>query len=146
MTFRQSVEIAAEPGELFELTQDYARRLEWDPFLTSAALVDGAGAAGVGVRARCTAHNGFSMETRYVSFNPPEVCAVEMTEGPWFFRSFAGSWRFEPAGAGRTRVLFTYRLIGRPRLLTGPLAFAFACETRRRLAALKRAAEFRRAG
>jgi ribosome-associated toxin RatA of RatAB toxin-antitoxin module len=143
MTFRQSVEIAAEPGELFELTQDYERRLEWDPFLTSAELVGGAEAAGVGVRTRCRAHNGFSMETRYVSFNPPGVCAVEMTEGPWFFRSFAGSWRFEPAGAGRTRVSFTYRLVGRPPLLTGPLALAFACETRRRLVALKRVVESR---
>jgi hypothetical protein len=51
MTFEQSVVIAASPAELFALTQDYARRLEWDPFLKSAELLNGATAAGVGVRA-----------------------------------------------------------------------------------------------
>jgi len=32
MTFEQSIVIAASPGDLFTLTQDYSRRLEWDPF------------------------------------------------------------------------------------------------------------------
>jgi hypothetical protein len=32
MTFRQSVEVAVEPGMLFNLTQDYSRRLAWDPW------------------------------------------------------------------------------------------------------------------
>ena len=82
MTFDQSIVIAASPGELFALTQDYARRLEWDPFLKSAELVDGATAAGVGVRAYCVAHNGLGMETEYVAFNPPRACAVKMTRGP----------------------------------------------------------------
>ena len=38
MTFEHSIVVAASPGELFALTQDYARRLEWDPFLRSAEL------------------------------------------------------------------------------------------------------------
>ena len=112
--FRQSIEVAAEPGVLFDLTQDYARRLDWDPFLKEARLIDGAESPGVGVRAWCVARNGLGMETRYVSFNPPGACAVEMTRGPWFFRSFSGSWRFEGIGPGRTRVTFTYSLDGRP--------------------------------
>ena len=33
MICRQSVEIAIEPWVLFDLTQDYSRRLDWDPFL-----------------------------------------------------------------------------------------------------------------
>jgi hypothetical protein len=143
MTFRQSVEIAAEPGALFDLTQDYGRRLDWDPFLKEARLVDGADGAGPGVRAWCVARNGLGMETRYVSFDPPSVCAVEMTRGPWTFRRFAGSWRFDPVGPGRTRVSFTYSLVGRPRILTGLLGWALARETRRRLEALKRAVEGR---
>ena len=112
--FRQSIEVAAEPAVLFDLTQDYARRLDWDPFLKEARLIDGAESPGVGVRAWCVARNGLGMETRYVSFNPPGACAVEMTRGPWFFRSFSGSWRFEAIGPGRTRVTFTYSLDGRP--------------------------------
>jgi ribosome-associated toxin RatA of RatAB toxin-antitoxin module len=81
------------------------------------------------------------METRYVSFNPPGACAVEMTKGPWFFRSFSGSWRFDRVGPNATRVTFTYSVVGRPGLLSGLLRVVFARETRRRLEALKQAAE-----
>src|SRR5580704_490872 len=104
MTFEQSILISASPGELFALTQDYDRRLHWDPFLRSAELLDGARVAGVGVRAYCVAHSGLGMETEYVSFNPPRVTAVKMTRGPWLLRSFAGSWQFEPLAPRRTRV------------------------------------------
>ena len=98
--FRQSIEIAADPGVLFDLTQDYTHRLDWDPFLKEARLLGEAGRPGLGVRAWCVARNDLGMETKYVSFNPPVACAVEMTRGPWFFRSFSGSWRFERARGG----------------------------------------------
>lgn len=139
--FRQSIEVAAEPDVLFDLTQDYKHRLDWDPFLKEARLLGGADEPGVGVRAWCVARNGLGMETKYVSFNPPGACAVEMTRGPWFFRSFSGSWRFERVEPGRTRVTFTYSLDGRPALLSGLLRLVFGRETRRRLSALKRFAE-----
>jgi ribosome-associated toxin RatA of RatAB toxin-antitoxin module len=141
MKFRQSVDIAAEPQALFDLTQDYSRRLDWDPFLEEARLVGAADRAGVGARAWCVAHNGIGMETRYVSFERPRVCAVELTRGPWPIRSFAGSWRFDRLEPGRSRVTFTYSLVGRPRFLTRLIGLVFARETRRRLAALKMAAE-----
>jgi hypothetical protein len=141
LMFRPSIEVAAEPAVLFELTQDYTNRLAWDPFLKEAKLLDGAERPGIGVRAWCVARNHLGMETRYVSFNPPGTCAVEMTRGPWFFRSFSGSWRFDRIRSGRSRVTFTYSLVGRPAFLSGLLRFLFARETRRRLEALKRAAE-----
>lgn len=139
--FRTSIEVAAEPGVLFELSQDYGRRLEWDPFLREARLLGGASRAGVGVRAWCAARFGPGMETRYVSYNPPGACAVEMTRGPWFLRSFAGSWRFERIAPGRSRVDFSYNLAGRPRFLTPLLQAAFARESRRRLRAFRDFAE-----
>src|SRR3954471_19757368 len=139
--FRQSIEVAAEPDVLFDLTQDYSHRLDWDPFLKEARLLDGAESPGVGVRAWCIAHNGLGMETRYVSFNPPGACAVEMTRGPWFSRSFSGSWRFDRLGPNRTMVPFAYNLVGRPGLISGLLRLVLAHETRRRLAALKRDVE-----
>lgn len=147
MTFDQSIVIAAPVGELFALTQDYARRLQWDPFLQSAELLDGAPAPGVGVRAYCVAHSGLGMETEYVSFNPPRTCAVKMTRGPRLLGSFAGSWRFEEVAPGRTRVGFRYYLRARPWwlswLLTPLMGWAFARDTRKRLAALKAAVERR---
>src|SRR4051794_20763481 len=139
--FRQSIEISAKPGALFDLTQDYPHRLDWDPFLKEARLIGDADRPGVGVRAWCVSRSGLGMETKYVSFNPPGACAVEMTRGPWFFRAFSGSWRFDSLGPECTRVTFTYNLTGRPRVLTGLLRFVFGRETCRRLEALKRYVE-----
>lgn len=99
----------------------------------------------MGVRACCVAHSGWSMETEYVSFNPPRTCAVKMIRGPRLIGAFAGSWRFEEVSAGRTRVGFRYHLRARPTwlswLLTPTLAWAFARDTRKRLIALKAAVE-----
>jgi ribosome-associated toxin RatA of RatAB toxin-antitoxin module len=141
MNFEQSVVINAPREYLFSLTQDYARRLEWDPFLKSAALVGGATHAAVGVRALCVAHNGMGMETEYVSFNPPRVTAVKMTRGPWVIAHFAGSWRFEEITPGETRVIFEYNLRARPALLTPLVGWVFGRDTRKRLAALKKSVE-----
>jgi ribosome-associated toxin RatA of RatAB toxin-antitoxin module len=147
MTFEHSIVIAASPGELFALTQDYTRRLEWDPFLRSAELVNGAPAAGAGVRAYCVAKSRLGMETEYVSFNPPRTAAVKMTRGPWFLDSFAGSWRFEEVAPRQTRVGFCYHLRAWPVwlswLLTPILGRVFAHDTRKRLLALKAAVEER---
>lgn len=145
MRVDQSIVIAASPADLFALTQDYSRRLMWDPFLKSAELMNGAQEAGVGVRAYCVAKNGLGMETEYVSFNPPHATAVKMTRGPWLFDRFAGAWHFNEVAPGQTRVSFTYHLLARPRwlswLLTPLLAWFFAREMRQRLRALKLAGE-----
>ena len=91
------------------------------------------------------AHSGLGMETEYVSFNPPRACAVKMTQGPRLLDSFAGSWRFEELSPGLTRVGFHYYLRARPRwlswLVTPVMAWSFARDTRKRLAALKVAVE-----
>ena len=80
-----------------------------------------------------------------MSFNPPRAVAVKMTSGPWFLDSFAGSWRFDEVKPGQTRVGFCYSVTARPRwlswLLNPILGRVFARGTRRRLAALKAAAE-----
>ncbi|WP_439630653.1 type II toxin-antitoxin system RatA family toxin [Gemmata sp.] len=141
MTFELSIEIAAPVADLFAVTQDYERRLAWDPFLRSAELLAGATAPGVGVRAYCVARSGLGMETEYVSYRPPRVAAVRMTRGPWLIRSFAGSWRFTEVAPGRTRVAFRYALRGRFGWLTPVLGRAFARDTRKRLAALKAVVE-----
>ncbi len=147
MTFEQAIVIGARPAELFALTQDYGRRLEWDPFLKSADLLNGAQQPSVGVRAWCVAKSGLGMETEYVSFNPPRTTAVKMTRGPRLIDRFAGSWRFEEIAPGQTRVSFRYGLRARPRwlawLLTPVLSWVFARDTRKRLVALKSAVEQR---
>ena len=145
MTCEDSIVIDSESATLFWLSQDYGRRLEWDPFLRSAHLVGGAREAALGVRAVCVSRSGWEMETEYVSFNPPQTTAIKMTRGPWFLESFAGSWRFEELSPGQTRVHFAYHLRARPRwlawLLTPILMRSFRYDTRQRLQALKTAAE-----
>ena len=141
MTARRSIDVEASPETLFDLSQDYGHRLSWDPFLKEARLLDGAEAAGLGVRAWCVARSGLGMETRYVSFNPPGACAVEMTRGPSILRSFAGSWRFSAIAPGRTRATFAYRIVARPAFLSRIVSALFNRSMRPRLDALKREAE-----
>ncbi len=59
--FEHSITIQATPESLFALTQDYSRRLQWDPFLKKALLLKGASEAGIGVRALCVAKTGLAM-------------------------------------------------------------------------------------
>src|SRR5579872_3045877 len=116
-TFSLFIDIRSTPERLFELTQDYDHRLEWDPFLKEARLLDGKTRAGMGARAWCVAWYGMGMETEYVSFTPPRVAAVRMTRGPRILASFAGSWRFRAVTPGLTRVTFRYHLSARPEWL-----------------------------
>jgi hypothetical protein len=140
-----SVDIRATPEVVFDLIHDYPRRLEWDPFLQDARLLDGASAAGLGVKALCTARRGFgglAMETVYVSFDRPRVAAVKMTKGPAVLEAFAASLRQDPIVGGLTRVTYRFHFSTRPRWLRAaadPIAAAlFRREVRGRLAALKR--------
>jgi hypothetical protein len=141
----ESIEIAAEPRAVFDLIHDYTRRLDWDPFLREARLLEGASSAAVGVKSVCAARwasGGMAMETVYVSFDRPSVAAVKMTRGPGLLDEFAASLRQQEVGDGRTRVTYRFKLAARPRwlrFLLDPILFAiFARETRSRLAALKR--------
>jgi hypothetical protein len=144
MTFGDSIRIEAPIDDVFHRTQDYSSRLAWDPFLKRAELLHEATQAAVGVQALCTAKSGFEMTTQYVSFRPPYVAAVRMIQGPWFFESFAGTWRLESLGDA-TIVHFKYHLRTRPRLLRPLLdrlaRWLFARDTSRRLQALKRSFE-----
>lgn len=134
------MEIDAAADELFELTQDYDRRLAWDPFMKAATLLGEAKEPGIGVTVSCVSHSGFAMETEYVSYRPPSVAAVTMTRGPWFISRFAGSWRFKKIDQRCTRVTFQYQIVGGPRwicwLMTPLLNSIFSRGARRRLLGL----------
>lgn len=135
-----SIEIRASPEAIFDLTHDYARRLEWDPFLREARLLGGAAAAGPGVKALCVARRGFgglAMETVYVAFDRPKVAAVKMTRGPRLLETFAASLRQERVEEGLTRVTYRFNFSTRPAWLYPVAAFLFGREVEGRLRALK---------
>ncbi|MEN9936848.1 MAG: hypothetical protein RLZZ387_3427 [Chloroflexota bacterium] len=144
-TIGREIVIEASAEDLFDLTQDYGRRLLWDPFLKEARLVGGAAEAGVGVRAWCVSRLGMGMETEYVSYRRPRVVAVKMTRGPAILASFAGSWRFFELAPRRTRVVFRYALTARPSwlrpVLDPVLARVFDNDIADRLRDLKHVAE-----
>jgi ribosome-associated toxin RatA of RatAB toxin-antitoxin module len=133
-----------QPG-LFALAQDYGLRLKWDPFLREMKFLDGAQEAASGVRVWVRAWNGLTMEVEYTTVNPPEVVAMKMLRGPFFFEQFAGAWRFKPGSGGLVEVTFRYSFatrwpILRP-LLDRLIRLAFKHDIRERLRGLKRGAE-----
>ena len=84
-----AIDIQAAPDAVFDMIHDYDRRLDWDPFLRKAHLLNDARVADIGVESRCVARRavgGLAMDTVYVSFTRPSVAAVKMTRGPFFLR------------------------------------------------------------
>jgi len=140
----ESVDIAASPEAVFDLIHDYSRRLEWDPFLKEARLLD-ADRAALGVTCRCVARNslgGLAMEAEYISFDRPHVAAVKMIKGPFILQSFAATLRQEGINDNRTRVTYRYNFETRPKLLRPLMDIicrcVFSSEVRNRLKHLKR--------
>jgi ribosome-associated toxin RatA of RatAB toxin-antitoxin module len=103
-----TITIAAPPGPLFALSQDYALRREWDPFVREMRFLGGATESAPGVRVSGRAYNGLTMEVEFVTVKPPHVVAMKMTRGPLMFERFAGSWIFEETAPGQTQVTFRY--------------------------------------
>jgi ribosome-associated toxin RatA of RatAB toxin-antitoxin module len=137
--------INAPRPELFALAQDYGLRLKWDPFLREMKFRDGAQEAAEGVRVWVRAWNGLSMEVEYTTVKPPEVVAMKMLRGPFFFEQFAGSWRFKPGDGDMIEAIFRYSFttrwpILRP-LLDPLIRLSFQHDVRERLRGLKRGAE-----
>ncbi|WGS49697.1 SRPBCC family protein [Paraburkholderia sp. D15] len=145
MQFSVSTLVSGSADRLFALSQDYARRPEWDPFATRAELLGDATAPDVGVDEYIESRGGLTMVSRYVSFQPPHVAAVSMIEGPRLLASFSGGWKFRPESPTQCRVTFTYNFRTSPawlRWIMEPAAgFWYRRQTRRRLACFKTWAE-----
>jgi hypothetical protein len=136
--------VPAPRVEVFDVVQDYGRRLEWDTLLRAAYLEDGRTTAARGATAVCAGRwslGGITMRTVYVSFDRPRVAAVKMINSPPFFGARAASIAHEAVSAGESRVTHTWQFTPKPRLLGWLLApfmtLVFRVETRRRLRALK---------
>lgn len=102
------LDIAASQEAVFDLAQDYDRRLEWDPFLRQIRFLDADATANVGTRVWVRARNGLSMEVTYIVFDRPRTVAMKMVDGPRMFSRFAGTWRFEKKAERLTEVTFRY--------------------------------------
>ena len=137
-----SIVIGASKEELFALTQDYDRRLEWDPFVREIAFLHGAVEAAPGVQVWVKAKNGLTMTVEYVTVMPPRRVAIKMLAGPRFFERFAGAWTFNELPDGDTEVCFQYNFRiawkGVGRLLERAVIWVFRRDIKARLNGLKR--------
>ena len=106
--FTEAILINERPELVFDFTQDYTKRLNWDTFLKKADLMEGAIIAGKGVKAYCASKNGLGMVTEYITYNRPRVTAIKMIVGPFMFNSFLGSWTFKEIQNDKTEVVFLY--------------------------------------
>lgn len=143
MRVEASIVIRAPAEAVFRLSQDYAARLSWDPFLRRADLLGAAPAPGV--RSWCVSRCGLGMETEYVSYRPPDVAAVRMTKGPRALRRFAGTWAFRECAPGITEAKFIYSVEMAALLApcTPLVVLLFNYEMKKRLQALKATCERR---
>lgn len=113
-----SVEVAVPPQIAFAVSQTTGElRLRWDPFIRRQYLMDGATAPGKGVRTYTRSRHGLQMISQYVSYAPPRNVGMTMRQGPWFFETFGGGWRFDALPDGGTRAVWKYTFTCRPRLL-----------------------------
>ncbi|MGJ3192001.1 type II toxin-antitoxin system RatA family toxin [Paenarthrobacter sp. FR1] len=137
--------IRLDPATAFALSQTTGEfRLKWDPFISSQGFLDGARAAGKGVRTRTVSRLGLKMVSEYVSYVPPKNVGMTMVSGPWFFENFGGGWRFTPDDGG-TRAVWKYTFSCRPAFLK-PVAermgsLLLGREIERRIEAFARACE-----
>jgi hypothetical protein len=139
-TVAHEVVIEASPEDVYQVSQDYSVRYEWDPFPERIELMHGATAIEEGGQVFVHARSGFTMEVEFVQVSPVTT-AIKMTKGPFFLEAFAGSWVFKPHGEYATRARFVYSIKARAwtlRPLSEPvMRWYFAAVVRRRLEGLK---------
>lgn len=89
--------VPVPPWVAFDVSQTTGElRLRWDPFIRHQHFLDEAKLPDKGIRTYTKARLGPRMISEYVSYRPPTSVGMVMNQGPWFFRSFAGGWRFNP--------------------------------------------------
>ena len=138
---KEEIEIELTQTELFDLTQDYSKRLEWDPYLKEAYLLNKAKYVEEGVESCCKNHYGSAMISKYISFNRPSVAAISMTKGPLILKKFCGAWNVKKMSNTRSLLVFTYNfeLIGDAlgKIFIPIASYLFAKDMKKRLLAIK---------
>jgi len=128
--------------EVFETLHCYERRLEWDTLLKEATLTQGHKEAKKGATSLCVGKpfcGFFGLETRYLTFNRPDIASVKLINKPRLFKTFAASIRHEDNEQGSIAT-YKFQFSVKPRFLA-PLIepfvlFALKIETKKRLQAL----------
>lgn len=93
---------------LFALSQDYSKRLDWDPYLAKAEVLGNIKEIKPGTQVYCESKKGIGMTVEYVTYSPPKFTAIKLTKNFLILNNFAGSWRFKMMDEQKTQVVFRY--------------------------------------
>ena len=142
----KSIQIDAPVELVYQVSQDYEVRYEWDPFPERISVVAGSPQGlCVGTQVLVRSKLGMEMLVEFVQVAPPFRAAIKMIRGPNLIEKFAGSWIFEPIGEISTVARFRYSISTRPAWLAWMGNFIailyFSRTAERRLAGLKRYCE-----
>lgn len=135
--------LPARREDAFEAFYNHHVRLRWDTLL-SVNYVEGGGThpyvGAISTNRGRGWKSGFTMRTRFLSYDPPNQASAEMLEPTGPFALWAASMRFKERPDGATDLTYTYSIRLRPRwigvLLDWLAGLLFAWETRRRFAAM----------
>lgn len=131
------------PLELvYQISQDYAHRHDWDPIAKKITVIAGPNhqiQEGTQVLART--NMGMIMLVQFVQICPPHRIAIEMLRGPSFIQRFQGVWNLTEVAPNVTEAQFRYLLELKPmrlrRLSEQVAGLYLSCAVGKRLHALK---------
>lgn len=104
------IDIQAPIEKVYEISQNYSVRYEWDPFPDSITLLNGATDIAKGVCVSVIAKNGLKMEVEFVQVKSPTTAAIIMRNGPAVLKAFSGSWVFKAISSTETSARFVYAI------------------------------------
>jgi polyketide cyclase/dehydrase/lipid transport protein len=97
VTITEELFIARPPEVVWDYTQDYARRPEWDRSILAASVLEN----GPRPRIRVRAAGGLRGVFQYKLFERPRRTSVELTEvESALISGGGGSWSYDASGAG----------------------------------------------
>lgn len=102
--------IKAPAEKIYQASQDYSVRYEWDPFPESISFLYGASKIEKGVFVSVTAKNGLKMEVEFIQVAPPTTVTIQMVKGPVFLKAFSGSWVFKSVSELEASAKFIYSI------------------------------------
>ncbi|MCT4580770.1 MAG: hypothetical protein N4A35_05065 [Flavobacteriales bacterium] len=100
--------INEEIQTLFEFTQDFEKRVQWDSQTQSINYINAEKQLKKGAQVTVISSNGVRMDTEYTTFTPPHQIAIKMLNQSPIFRAFNGSWIYKRISANQTELTILY--------------------------------------
>jgi hypothetical protein len=96
VTVAESIEVNRSPDEVFDYTQDYYHRTDWDPAIVRAEVLSEEPRR---VRVEARSVGSYTIEYRLFRRGERTSAAFTDVDSRWMSGG-GGSWRYEPTGTG----------------------------------------------